>query len=139
VPEHLERQGLRLKGGYNDLAAELGLDFTRCVGYGCRSMVTFDGKVGDPLEMKSLVQQELIRRGILWGGFHNMSFSHSDADLDHTLGAYREVLAILRDAVAAKDVRARLHGEPVEAVFRRTTGFNLKPRAPRAEAEKVVR
>jgi glutamate-1-semialdehyde aminotransferase len=129
VPEHLERQGGRLKAGYNALAAELGLEYTRCVGYGCRTMVTFDAKAGDPLEMKSLVQQEMIRRGVLWGGFHNMSFSHSDADIDHTLGAYREALQVLRDAVAARDVRRRLRGEPVEPVFRRATGFNLKPRA----------
>ncbi len=129
VPQHLERQGDKLKAGYNALAAELGLDFTRCVGYPCRSLVTFDAKAGDPLEQKSLLQQELVRRGVLWGGFHNMSFSHSDADVEHTLGAYREALAVLRDAVAARDVRGRLHGEPVEPVFRRTTGFNLKPRA----------
>jgi glutamate-1-semialdehyde 2,1-aminomutase len=129
VPEQLERQGDKLKAGYNALAAELGLDYTRCVGYGCRSLVTFDARAGDPLEMKSLVQQELIRQGVLWGGFHNMSFSHSDADVDHTLGAHREALAVLRDAVAAGDVRGRLRGEPVEPVFRRTTGFNLKPRA----------
>ncbi len=129
VPEQLERQGGRLKAGYNAIAAELGLDFTRCVGYGCRSLVTFDARAGDPLEQKSLVQQELIRRGVLWGGFHNMCFAHSDADIDHTLGAYREALAVLRDAVQARDVRGRLRGEPVEPVFRRTTGFNLKPRA----------
>jgi glutamate-1-semialdehyde aminotransferase len=128
VPEQLERQGGKLKAGYNALAAELGLDFTRCVGYGCRSMVTFDAKAGDPLEMKSLAQQEMIRRGVLWGGFHNLSFSHADADVEHTLGAWRETLAVLRDAVAAGDVRGRLRGEPVEPVFRRTTGFNLKPR-----------
>jgi glutamate-1-semialdehyde aminotransferase len=129
VPEQLERQGAKLKAGYNALAAELGLDYTRCVGYGCHSMVTFDAKAGDPLEMKSLLQQELIRCGVLWGGFHNLSYAHSDADVEHTLGAHREALVVLRDAVAAKDVRGRLRGEPVEAVFRRTTGFNLKPRA----------
>jgi glutamate-1-semialdehyde 2,1-aminomutase len=128
VPEQLERQGDKLKAGYNALAAELGLDYTRCVGYGCRSLVVFDATAGDPLEMKSLAQQELIRRGVLWGGFHNVSFAHADADVEHTLGAWREALAVLRDAVAARDVRGRLRGEPVEPVFRRTTGFNLKPR-----------
>jgi glutamate-1-semialdehyde 2,1-aminomutase len=138
VPRQLERQGDKLKAGYNALAAELGLDYTRCIGYGCRSLVTFDAKAGDPLEMKSLVQQELIRRGVLWGGFHNMCFSHSDADVEHTLGAWREALAVLREAVAARDVRGRLRGEPVEPVFRRTTGFNLKPRAARVEAAAAV-
>src|SRR6202023_3837762 len=105
--------------GYNAWAAELGLADPAGVGSGCRSLVVFDAKAGDPLEMKSLAQQELIRRGVLWGGFHNVSFSHADADVEHTLGAWRETLAVLRDAVAARDVRGRLRGEPVGAVLRR--------------------
>jgi hypothetical protein len=78
--------------------------------------------------MKSLVQQELIKRGILWGGFHNMSFSHTDADIVYTLEAYREVLSILKKAVEEGRLRESLRGEPVEAVFRKTSNFNLKPK-----------
>jgi glutamate-1-semialdehyde aminotransferase len=128
VHDHLARQGRKLRHGFNEIAAELGMTYARCIGFDCRSMVTFDAAGSDPLEMKSLVQQELLRRGILWGGFHNLSFSHADADVEETLAAYREVLPVLRDAVAAGTVRERLHGEPVEPVFRRTGGFNLKPR-----------
>jgi glutamate-1-semialdehyde 2,1-aminomutase len=134
VPEQLARQGRKLREGYNAIAAGLGLDYTRCVGFDCRSLVTFDGRAGDPLEMKSLVQQELIKRGVLWGGFHNLCFSHSDADVEHTLAAYREVLPILGAAVADKSVRRSLRGEPVVPVFRRTTGFNLKPRTAAARS-----
>jgi hypothetical protein len=56
-----------------------------------------------------------------------MSFSHTDADVDYTLAAYREVLGLLRDAVVAGDVVARLKGKPVEAVFRKVSNFNMKP------------
>jgi glutamate-1-semialdehyde 2,1-aminomutase len=127
VPEYLDRQGQRLKNGYNDLARELDMPYTRCVGAGCRSLVTFDTKSGQPLEMKSLVQQELIKRGILWGGFHNMSFSHTDDDVSYALCAYRETLPFLKRAVDEGRVRETLRGEPVEPVFRRTTHFNVKP------------
>jgi hypothetical protein len=77
--------------------------------------------------MKSLVQQEMIRAGVLWGGFHNMSFSHGDADVDHVLAAYRKALPVLARAVQAKDVRSALRGAPVEPVFRKTSNFNTKP------------
>jgi glutamate-1-semialdehyde 2,1-aminomutase len=128
VPAYLAEKGRRLKEGYNLLAKELGVDgYTRCTGYDCRSLVGFDGSAGHPLELKSYVQQELIKRGILWSGFHNMSFSHTDADVDYTLAAYREVLGLLRDAVVAGDVAARLKGKPVEAVFRKVSNFNMKP------------
>jgi glutamate-1-semialdehyde 2,1-aminomutase len=128
VPAYLAEKGKLLKDGYNALAMELGMDgYTRCTGYDCRSLINFDSSTGNPLEVKSFVQQELIKRGILWSGFHNMSFSHSDADVEYTLRAYREVLGLLKEAVAAGDVGARLKGKPVEAVFRKISNFNMKP------------
>ena len=126
VPEALARQGRKLKDGYKDIARQLGMTYTSCAGMDCRTIVTFDASSGNPLEMKSLVQQELIRRGVLWGGFHNMSYSHSDEDISHTLTAYREALPILKRAVEDKNIRSYLRGEPVEPAFRRTGNFNLK-------------
>ena len=122
VPARLAEQGRKLKDGYNDIAAGLGLSgFTKCYGYDCRTIVTFDPSAGNGMELKAFMQQELFKRGILWGGFHNMCFSHSDADVAHTLAAYREVLPLLKSAIEAGDVAARLLGEPVEAVFRKVT------------------
>jgi glutamate-1-semialdehyde 2,1-aminomutase len=136
VSAHLAAQGRKLREGYNALAAERGLDFTRCTGYDCRSLVTFDQKAGDPLVLKSFVQQEMIRRGVLWSGFHTLSFSHTDADVAYTLEAYREVLPLLADAVAAGQVRERLRGAPVEPVFRKTS-FPARPRAVEAKAARA--
>lgn len=129
VPEYLARQGSRLKNGYNEIATALDMNYTRCIGLDCRSMVTFDPSAGNPLEMKSLLQQELIRRGFLWGGFHNMSFSHTDDDIALTLSAYRDVLPIVKKAVEQNNVAGSLRGLPVEPVFRKTSNFNVKPAA----------
>lgn len=128
VPDYLSKQGEKLKTGYNKIAESLGLDYTKCSGYNCRTIITFDAKAGNPLELKSLVQQEMIKRGILWGGFHNMSFSHSYEDIEYTLKAYSEVLQILKDAVDKNKVKEMLRGEPVEPVFRKTSNFNMKPK-----------
>ena len=111
------------------LASDSGMDYTKCSGYNCRTLITFDAKAGNPLEMKSLVQQEMIRRGILWGGFHNMCYSHSDEDIAYTLSAYEDVLPILKKAVEEKNVASCLKGEPVEPVFRKTSNFNFKPKS----------
>ncbi|HEY6626152.1 MAG TPA: aminotransferase class III-fold pyridoxal phosphate-dependent enzyme [Ignavibacteriaceae bacterium] len=128
VPAYLAKQGKKLKDGYNQIAEDLNMPYTKCIGYECRSIMTFDASAGNPLEMKSLVQQEMIKRGILWGGFHNMSFSHTDEDVDYTLKAYRDVLPILKKAVDEKNVSGYLKGEPVEPVFRKVTNFNTKPK-----------
>jgi len=58
VPEHLDRVGSLLKEGYNEIAEALGMNFTKCSGFGYRTIVTFDASAGDPLEIKSLLQQE---------------------------------------------------------------------------------
>lgn len=128
VPEFLSAQGKKLKDGYNKIAGELGIGFTKCNGYNCRTIITFDAGAGNPLEMKSLVQQEMIKRGILWGGFHNMCYSHSDEDIEYTLKTYEEVLPVLKKSVEEKDIQSYLKGEAVEPVFRKTSNFNLKPK-----------
>jgi glutamate-1-semialdehyde aminotransferase len=128
VPEYLARQGKKLKDGYNQIAEELGLNYTKCIGYECRSLITFDASAGNPLEIKSFVQQEMIKRGILFGGFHNMCFSHSDEDIVYTLKAYQAVLQLLKKAVEENNVRDELKGEPVAPVFRKVSNFNTKPK-----------
>jgi len=127
VPAQLARRGALLKDGYNAMAAALGMSYTSCAGAECRTLLSFSPRAGDPLVLKSFVQQELLRRGILWGGFHNMSFSHTDADVEYTLAAYRDILPVLRRAVDEGNVRELLRGQPVAPVFRKTGGFHIKP------------
>ena len=128
VPAALARTGTRLREGYLAAAKEAGCDFTNCFGMDARTIVTFDAKGGNPLELKSLMQQEMIKRGVLWGGFHNVAFAHTEADVEHTLAAYRQALPIVVRASREGNVRQALRGEPVEAVFRKTSNFNVKPK-----------
>lgn len=124
----IAEKGRKLKDGYNKIAAELGMNYTSCSGFDCRTIMSFDASAGNPLEMKSLVQQEMIKRGVLWGGFHNVSFSLNDEDIEHVIACYREVLPILKKAVQDGNVKELLRGEPVGPVFRKTSNFNMKPR-----------
>jgi len=128
VPDYLSKKGKLLKDGYNAIVEKLGIDYSSCSGYNCRTIITFDAKAGNPLEMKTLVQQEMIKRGVLWGGFHNMCFSHSYNDIEYTLKAYEEVLQILKKAIEEKNVKEYLKGELLEPVFRKTSNFNFKPK-----------
>jgi glutamate-1-semialdehyde 2,1-aminomutase len=120
VPDAMRLQGARLREGYNRLAAERGMNFTRAVGLECRTLIQFDASAGDPLLQKSLLQQELLRHGVLWSGFHNLSFSHGDAQVSHVLGAYARALEVLKDAVKRDEVRSRILGAPLQPVFRKT-------------------
>lgn len=120
VIDHLWRQGRRLQEGYNAVAASLGLgQITECIGLPPRTVLTFREPTGaESLEMKSLFQQEMIKRGILTAGGQNVSFSHDDSDIERTLAGYREALTTVADAIRAGDVTRRLEGRVVEPVFR---------------------
>ncbi len=128
VASYLDKQGAKLKVGYNQIAEEMGIGFSKAVGYNCRSLMTFSPEAGNPLVLKSLLQQEMIKRGVLWGGFHNMSYSHTDEDVEYTLKAYRAALPIVNKAVKSGEPEKFLKGEPVKPVFRKVGNFNTKPK-----------
>ncbi|WP_183574607.1 aminotransferase class III-fold pyridoxal phosphate-dependent enzyme [Mucilaginibacter sp. X5P1] len=129
VPQYLDEKGALLKDGYNKLAIELGMDkYTNCIGFNCRTMVTFTPEAGNGLEVKTLMQQEMIKRGVLWAGFHNMCYSHTDEDIDYTLLAYRNVLPIVKEAIESGNIKQYLKGEVLEAVFRKVSNYNIKPK-----------
>jgi glutamate-1-semialdehyde aminotransferase len=130
VPHYLDAHGALLKNGYNLAAIETGMDkYTRCVGFNCRSMVTFTAEAGNALEVKTLMQQEMIKRGVLWAGFHNMCYSHTSEDIDYILLTYRDVLPLVKEAIESGNIKNYLKGEVLEAVFRKVSNYNIKPKS----------
>jgi len=127
VPSYLEHLGKELKEGLAAIIHDFELSYVKIVGYNWRSMVQFENCNEDSLILKSYVQQEMIKRGILWSGFHNISFSHTKEQIDYTLDVYKEVLKMLKDAVNKNIVKELLLGEPVKPVFRKVDNFNMKP------------
>lgn len=128
VTADLARRGQDLLDGVNGLIRDLGLDYVTTAGYPFRTIMNFSPSAGNPLLMKTLVQQELIRRGILWSGTLNLCHAHTAQDVDDTVRAFADSLAILAEAVAAGAVAAYLKGEPLQPVFRKTSQFHIKPR-----------
>jgi glutamate-1-semialdehyde aminotransferase len=118
VVAHLWDVGGRLRDGFNELAHAAGLaDTASCVGLPPRNVTIFRDESGaESLLAKSLFQQECLKRGVLFTGAHNPSFSHGDADIDETLGVYAEAFAVLTRSGGA--LERALEGEPVEHVFR---------------------
>ncbi|MHA8106816.1 aminotransferase class III-fold pyridoxal phosphate-dependent enzyme [Aquirufa sp. 5-AUSEE-100C1] len=129
VSSVLAAKGKFMQDSYNQLAKVLGMsDITSCVGYPCRTMLTYAAPGQDALELKTFMQQELLQKGILWGGFHNMCYSHSHEDMEYTLSAYAEILPRLKAAIESNSVKSQLKGEVLEAVFRKISDHNIKPK-----------
>ncbi|MBZ0109640.1 MAG: aminotransferase class III-fold pyridoxal phosphate-dependent enzyme [Candidatus Scalindua rubra] len=121
VIEYLWRMGRKLKDGFNALAVKHGLNtVTECIGFPPRTVITFKDRHGqESLELKTLFQQEAIKRGVLFSGAQNMCYSHTDTDIERTLEVYNESLEILARVIKGGDVESCLDGEIVQPVFRK--------------------
>lgn len=114
------KQGKKLQEGYDKVARELRIEeYTQCAGYAPSALVKFFGKSPqESLLMKSLVQQELLKRGILWAAYHAVSYSHKDKEINETLEAFEDSLKTLKRAISKGNLEKSLEGKPVRPVFR---------------------
>jgi glutamate-1-semialdehyde 2,1-aminomutase len=78
----------------------------------------YDHNNAESVALKSLFQQEFIKRGILTLGTHNLNATFSDSDAEYVVQAYREVIPILAEAIANNDAERRLEGSMIEVLFK---------------------
>lgn len=69
-------------------------------------------------QIKSLFLQEMFARGILTIGAHNMSYSHSESDIEKLFRAYDEVLSMLVEGVRDNKLQSMLKCAPLEPLFK---------------------
>ena len=128
VPDHINKVGLILKDGLNKIinTHELGKYF-ECIGYPCRSIFVFRGNgIFNELEMKTFLQQELFRRGILWAAYHSISYAHKKKEIKKTLKIFDQILKMFKNLFIEKKLRisSKLEGKVVKPVFRKVADFN---------------
>lgn len=118
---HFFKQGSKLKEGYNQLTQSLCLtEYTQSIGLPAYSGVTFRDAAGkDSLELKSLFQQEMIKKGILTLGVNLLCLSHSDDDIDKTLAAYETALRKIKKAMDEGNIVKYLEGKQIRPVLRK--------------------
>ena len=120
VIPHLWRQGKKLQDSFNAESKRLGIGQVDCIGLAPHTVVRFrDAQGADSLAMRSLFQQEMIKRGILFLTGFNICFAHDDETIAASIKACRESLEILAAAMKAGSVEDQLEGPCVEAIFRK--------------------
>ncbi len=117
----LQEKGKILIDKLNHLFKEKNISFLKCVGMGARSILMINSNEHNPLLIKSLLQQELIKCGILWQGMHSLSFSHKQEHVDYLVQCYEKALIYLSEALKSPNPDHFLKGEMVTPVFRTVT------------------
>jgi glutamate-1-semialdehyde aminotransferase len=67
---------------------------------------------------RTLVQQEMAERGVLFNGNNFICLAHSEEDLEQATDAYAAAFALLAEGIASGDVEGLLTSEPVQPAFR---------------------
>ena len=117
---HLWRVGARLQAETNRMIAEREIaQHAACIGLAPWSTIRFRDAAGkDSMPLRSLFQQECIKRGLLTHGNHMLSLSHDDGIIDEALAIYDGVFTVLAAAIRAGDVAERLEGPPMQTIIR---------------------
>jgi len=121
VIERLWAVGRRFQEGFRAAAARAGVP-ADCVGYPVHPKIVIRHESDEARRLLvSLFLQETARRGSLFhfAGF-NVSFSHTDADVDETLAACEDALRVIGDALGDGRIAERLEGKPYNEAFRRS-------------------
>ena len=120
VVKRVREQGVKLVDRVSKLISKHGIGhFLKISGHPSWTFLVFsDGGGHNQWEIKSLFLQEIFSRGVLFIGSHNMSFAHTDADLDHLIKAYDEVFPILEKAVADSSLKKYLRCVPLQPLFK---------------------
>jgi glutamate-1-semialdehyde 2,1-aminomutase len=119
VIEHLYRQGTRLRRGIEQAAQRHGVArHFEVTGRPCNLLWGARGPDGSPSQAyRTLVLQETLRRGVIMPSLV-VSYSHSDDDIDRTIDAIDQSLAVYSRALS-DGVECHLVGRPSTTVFDR--------------------
>jgi glutamate-1-semialdehyde 2,1-aminomutase len=119
VPKALSQVGGRIQTELRNLVSANSMqDYCDVSGHPSWFFILFkdfDGIVS--WEIKTLFMQEMLRRGVLTMGSHNLNYSHNDSIASQLLSIYAEVLPIIADAVKKKSVLSLIEGKPLKPLF----------------------
>lgn len=86
-------------------------DVVELVGFPCKSHFLFKNyRDYSANEIKSFIQQECAKRGILFIGFHLPSFAHTSQDIAHTLQVYEDCFGLLKKRLETSTLLDYLEG-----------------------------
>jgi len=118
VIKKMWENGIMLIDEFNNIAKEHSLEIA-LVGYPVRmQLVCKDEKGKDSILMRSLLIQELVKRGIfMHPSVEYISFSHEKDDIKKTLDAFSDSISIINKAVNENKIESFLEGKPAKPVY----------------------
>jgi glutamate-1-semialdehyde 2,1-aminomutase len=119
VVEFMDRQGRRLKDGIDQMISRHDLEgYFEVIGRPSNLVFATRDENKKPSQIyRTLFMQEAIRRGLILPSLV-VSYAHKDEDIDRTIEAVGDALAVYKEALD-NGVDGYLIGRPVQPVFQK--------------------
>lgn len=120
IPAAIQKTGEYLLNRLNEIIIEYECeDFLKTAGHPSWSFLVITDMNGyTNFEIKTLFMQEMMKRGVLTFGTHNISYSHSIDDVDYLLKCYQDVFPLLKKNILDKSLKENLECEPLVPLFK---------------------
>jgi glutamate-1-semialdehyde 2,1-aminomutase len=120
VIEKLEKTGAVLKRKIHDKISSLELnEIFEISGHPSWTFFTIkDTDWASSYEIKTLYLQEMFHNLIFTIGTHNLSFVHSEEDVDKLVSAYELFMLKVKNVRTSKDFHALLGTQPLQPLFK---------------------
>jgi glutamate-1-semialdehyde 2,1-aminomutase len=120
VVAQIKATGERIMSGVQDILDQHGLgDIFGVSGHPAWNfLLVKDARGASSFEIKTLWMQEIMERGILSVGTHNVSYAHSVADVDRLLAVYGEVLPAIGRCLDQDTLKDALRCQPLVPLFK---------------------
>ncbi len=115
--KHIWEMGRILKKGIADLIVKHKLSgMMKIIGLAPMTHLILSDQPGlTTNEIKSFIQQECVKRSVLFVGYHHPSLGHTREDINYTLKVYDEVFSLLSKALADKTLKSKIEGKAISA------------------------
>jgi len=110
--------GNMLSDGINSAVSYSGLNIN-FAGSAPRHNLTFSDEYEDPIGMKALFYQEMLKRGVFFSNVMYIQFSHTKEDIEKTICAADESFALVAENIGCID--EVLEGKKPTEIFRKNT------------------
>ena len=119
VLEKINDTGEKIISGVEKIILDNGLDkIVSISGHPSWSFITIKEEMIETMLIKTLFLQEMFDHGILILFTHNISYSHSQADVDYLLNAYTQVIGKIKTALGNDTLSDAMKREPLEVLFK---------------------
>ena len=117
--DKMDKIGSRLKVEYNRILKDTDLEtFMRFEGMNTYNVLSFLDLEKAEI-YKSLLMQEMVKRGILFGGYNIICFSHEEEDIDKSISSFSESAEMLSTWIKDGNEEEKLEGKVTRPVFKR--------------------